>query len=222
MQYTIKVKSHVTGEIKDFAFKEASVHQITNQPNLRRFVGPVPVEVDPQPTTIGWGRASTEGRSWPLYCVGKQARRMSRLYWIGCESFKMQMSFSRELLSHPGCCMILKQNCAHQSFPRYITLVIIEVWTYRAPFRATIYLRMETSTAWAPSDEVLMSWSPSLTFLKGTISFSLIIHIDWFDSPHWARQPGRSSELQWEPSSGQEACHRIEPECFDCLLSREV
>ena len=35
---------------------------------------------------------------------------MSRLYWIGCESFKMAMSFSRELLSHPGCWMILSQN----------------------------------------------------------------------------------------------------------------
>ena len=53
MYYTIKVKSHAIGEIKDFASVEASVHQITNQPNLRRFVGPVPVEVDPQPTTIG-------------------------------------------------------------------------------------------------------------------------------------------------------------------------
>ena len=49
---------------------------------------------------------------------------------------------------------VLYDPDANKNHP-YVLVPGIEV--HRTPFRARNHLRMETSTAWAPSDEVLMS-----------------------------------------------------------------
>ena len=65
---------------------------------------------------------------------------------------------------------------------------------------------METSTAWAPSDEVLMSWSPSLTFLSKVQLASVSTNSYWqvplttLGPPAWSKQWAAVRTVVWSSS----------------------